>query len=140
MSFRRRHRCARRLVVGLAFGLLVAPAQAKPLPTGPGNGDSTTAATVQVSDPYLTDIASRPVEATASGPDGIAATPLPVATSVRPDDRPERFTVTGGEVAAATDDGFAVDWENGITIGLGALVAALALALAAALRRPRVAL
>jgi hypothetical protein len=127
-------------VVGLAFGLLVAPAQA----AGPGNGDAATAAAVQVSDPYLTDVPSRPLEATsAAGPDGLApVTPVAiVSTVVRPDDRAERFTVAGGQIATVSDDGFAVDWENGITIGLGALAAALALAIAAAyLRRPRVAL
>ena len=71
-----------------------------------------------------------------------AVTPVAiVSTVVRPDDRAERFTVAGGQIATVSDDGFAVDWENGITIGLGALAAALALAIAAAyLRRPRVAL
>ena len=140
MSFRRRHRWTRRFLVGLAFASLAAPAQA----AGPGNGDSATAAAVQqVSDPYLTDIPSRPLATSAAGPDGTApATPAAaVSTVVRPDDRAERFTVTGGEVATASGDGVAVNWEDGVTIGLGALAAALALAIAAAyLRRPRVAL
>ena len=145
MSFRRRHRWTRRLLVGLAFGLLAAPAQAKALPPGPGNDDSATAAALQqASDPYLTDIPSRPAVASgATGPDGtvVSTSGETLTTPVRPDDRADRFTVTGGEVATVSDDGFAVDWENGFTIGLGALAIALALGIAAAyLRRPRIAL
>jgi hypothetical protein len=143
MSFRRRHRWTRRILVGVAFGLLVAPAQAKPLPTGPGHDDSAVAASAQqAADPYLTDIPSRPVVADPSGPDGTALTTSgEVVTAVRPDDRAVRFTVTGGEVALATDDGFVLDWDEGFTIGLGALAIALALGFAVAfLRRPRVAL
>ena len=88
MSFRRRHRWTRRFLVGLAFGLLVAPAQA----AGPGNGDSATAAALQqVSDPYLTDIPSRPLEATsAAGPDGTTpATPVEVVPAAHETLSPE---------------------------------------------------
>ena len=74
MSFRRRHRWTRRILVGLAFGLLVAPAQAKPLPTGPGHDDSAVAAAAQQSaDPYLTDIPARPAVVDPTGPDGTVA-------------------------------------------------------------------
>jgi hypothetical protein len=142
MSFRRRHRWTRRFLVGLAFGLIVAPAQARPLPAGPGHDDSAVAASVQqATDPYLTDIPSRPATAV-SGPDGtVVSTSSEVIVAVRPDDRAERFTVTGGVPAATADDGFAVDWENGVTIGLGALAIALALGFAVAyMRRPRIAL
>jgi hypothetical protein len=64
-------------------------------------------------------------------------------TPARPDDRVDRFVV--GDVPPATpvtaDDGFALDWENGITVGLGALVLGLAVALGITyMRRPRVAM
>ena len=144
MSFRNRHRWYRRLVLGLAFGLLAVPAQAKPLPAGPGHDDTAVAAAAQqAGDPYLTDIPSRPLVVDPTGPDGTALSTSSdaVATPVRPDDRAERFTVTGGEAAVVADNGSAVDWDNGFTIGLGALALALALGIAVALlRRPRIAL
>lgn len=145
MSFRNRHRWYRRLVLSLAFGLLAVPAQAKPLPAGPGHDDTAVAAAAaqQAGDPYLTDIPSRPLVVDATGPDGTSLTTPgdAVATPVRPDDRAERFTVSGGEVAVVADNGSAVDWDNGLTIGLGALALALALGIAVALlRRPRIAL
>ena len=142
MSFRRRHRWTRRILVGLAFGLLVVPAQAKPLPTGPGHDDSAAAPAAQQSaDPYLTDIPARPAVVDPTGPDGTSLTTSAEVVTVRPDDRAARFTVAGGEVAAAADDGFVVDWDEGFTIGLGAIAIALALGFAVAiLRRPRVAL
>ena len=141
MSFWSRRRWTRRALVGLAFGLLVAPAQAKPLPTGPAHDDSAVAAAAQ-QDPYLTDIPARPAVVDPAGPDGTILTSSAVAAAVvRPDDRAERFTVTGGDVVPAGDDGFAVEWDEGFTIGLGAIAIALALGFAVAfLRRPRVAL
>ena len=62
-------------------------------------------------------------------------------TPVRPDDRADRFVVGDGTPATpvADGDGFAVDWENGLPIGVGALALALALGLAVTyLRRPRI--
>ncbi len=144
MSFWSRHRWTRRILVGLAFGLLVAPAQATPLPTGPGHDDSAVAAAAQQpADIYLTDIPSRPAVLDPAGPDGTAltgSTPIVAAVS-RPDDRAERFTVTGGEPVFAADDGLTLDLNNGLTIGLSVLGIALALGIAVAfLRRPRIAL
>lgn len=141
MSFRRRHWWTRRLVLGLAFGLLVAPAQAQ-TPSGPGHDDSARAAALQVVVDPSTDIPARPSTSSGSGPDGtIVDTSSVGAAQIRPDDRGERFTVTGGEVGSTADDGFAVDRQQGVTIGLSALLVALAIGLAAAfLRRPRVAL
>ncbi len=157
MSFRSKHRWTRKILVGLAFGLLVvAPAQAA---AGPGHDDSAVAATAQqATDPYLTDIPSRPLANDASGPDGaatVSSAPLDswgpataatstevVTTALRPDDRADRFTVTRSDLETAPfDDGFTVEWQDGITIGLGALATALVLGIAVAvLRRPRVAL
>jgi hypothetical protein len=61
---------------------------------------------------------------------------------VRPDDRADRFTISqaGPErlAASTTDSGFS--WNDGVTIGIGALVLVLALALGFGLvRRPKVA-
>ena len=119
----------------------VASAQAKSLPTGPGHDDSAVAAAAQ-QDPYLTDIPARPAVVDPAGPDGTTLTSsADAAAVVRPDDRAERFTVTGGDVVPAGDDGFALEWDEGFTIGLGAIAIALALGFAVAfLRRPRVAL
>lgn len=144
MSFRNKHRWTRRILIGLACGLIVAPAQARP-DAGPGlAGDGGAARAQQATDPYLTDVPSRPTVAGVTGvtgPDGAFSGPIGAVATTRPDDRVERFTVTGGGPVTAADDGFAIDVADGFTIGLGALAVALALGIAAAyLRRPRVAL
>jgi hypothetical protein len=150
MSFRRRHRWTRRILLGLACAALVAPAaEAKVRPFGPGHDDSAVAAgqagvadfSGANGDPYLTDIASRPAEAVATGPDGTIVSSSGEIAPVRPDDRADRFVVGDATPAATTvDDGSTLNWENGLTYGIGALALALALGLAVAtLRRPRLA-
>ena len=63
-------------------------------------------------------------------------------TPARPDDRIDRFVVDDvPPVAPATDgDGFTFDWENGLTVGFGALALAFGLGIALMyMRRPRIA-
>ena len=61
-------------------------------------------------------------------------------TALRPDDRAERFPIvdTRPPVPATGGDGF--DWENGLTVGFGALALAFGLGMALMYaRRPRIA-
>jgi hypothetical protein len=169
MSFRRRHRWTRRILLGLAAGILAVPAQARPLESASVYGEAVKTTTAASATP---DAFERAVNAS------LAAEPLvipylshglgvedaleprtgiPLSAGIpvvgdefvviaptRPDDAANRPTV--GDLTPVTtpvtaDDGFALDWENGITVGLGALVLGLALALAITyMRRPRVAM
>jgi hypothetical protein len=86
-------------------------------------------------DPFIADAPAYTVEL---GRSWYLATDT---TPVRPDDRADRFVVGDGTPAApVTDgDGFTVDWESGLPIGVGALALVLALGLAVTyLRRPRI--
>ena len=60
---------------------------------------------------------------------------------VRPDDRADRFAHSNVQApATVTDDGSGITWDGALTIGFGAIVAALALALGFGLvRRPKIA-
>jgi hypothetical protein len=188
MSFRRRHRWTRRILLGLAAGILAVPAQARPLESASVSGEAakTTTSASAIPDAFEravnASLAAEPLVipylsqglgvADAVDPrtgiplsagipvagDEFVVTETPTAytiepgrswylvtdpTPARPDDRVDRFVV--GDVPPATpvtaDDGFALDWENGITVGLGALVLGLAVALGITyMRRPRVAM
>jgi len=171
MSFRRRHRWNRRFLLGLAFAVMAAPAQARPIESAaPELGPlpqktapkvisylshGMTAADVQpVVIPYLSHgLTAADVQDPRTGSPQAQATPdvfeRAVTRSldvqpVRPDDRADRFVVgDGSPPASVTDgDGFSVDWENGLTFGVGglALTFALGLALAYLRRPPRIAL
>ena len=124
-------------------------------PVIPDVFERTVAAELQTSAPVIPDVFERMVAAELRTVDPITGIPLSagipqpgdpfvvVPTTVRPDDRSDRFVVGDGTPAPATtaDDGFALDWENGVTVGLGGLAIVLALALALSYtRRPRIAL
>jgi hypothetical protein len=168
MSFRRRHRWTRRTLIGLAFAVMAAPASALPLETAgselglPPQDTTLTSPSVlgeavksQTSAPVVPDVIERAVAThlrTVDPVTGIPASagiPLPGdafivdPTTARPDDRADRFVVGDGTPAPVTvaDDGFALDWEHGVTVGLGGLAIVLAIALALSyMRRPRIAL
>jgi hypothetical protein len=141
MSFWRKHRWTRRFLIGVAFAVMVAPAQARPAPDATLGGGAAGYQLPDFSgasvDPYLTDPTPRPGEA-GSGPDG---TTVVSGAPTRPDDRAVRFVVPAAAPAASTDgDGSAIGWESGLTYGSAALAFALALGIAVAyLRRPRLA-
>jgi hypothetical protein len=120
MTYRRRNRWHRRLVVGLAFASFVAPAAAQVDQNGAGAGAA--------GDPYLTDIFVRPGEAQA-GPDGgapvgaAAVTAAPVRQSAQP-----------------LDQGWTPSRNDAVALGLGVLALALAVGLAVGYaKRPRIA-
>jgi len=143
MTFRRRHRWFRRFALGLAFATFAAPAAARPDESGGGSGlvkehAAVTAGAIQ--DPYLTDAFVRQGESL-GGPDGGAQLSSGGA-GVRPDDRADRFAhsdVTPPHAEPA-GSGSSVEWDGALTVGIGAVVLALALGLALGyIRRPRLA-
>ena len=169
MSFRRRHRWTRRILLGLAAGILAVPAQARPLESASVSGEAaeTTTSASAIPDaferavnaslaaeplviPYLSqglgveDAVDPRTGIPLSAGIPVAGDEFVVTTPTRPDDQGVRPTV--GDLSPVTtpvtaDDGFALDWENGITVGLGALVLGLAVALGITyMRRPRVAM
>jgi hypothetical protein len=155
MTYRRRNRWTRRLVVGLAFATFAAPAAAQldeggasragyrtvtaggwtglvdaagiPLSAGIPTGDEPYVSTAVV-DPYLTDVFVRPGEAQA-GPDG--GPPLGAA-AVR--QAPVR------KAAQSSDEGWTPTRADAVAFGLGGLALALALGLAVGYaKRPHIA-
>ena len=165
MTFRRKQRWLRRIALGLAVAsaTFATPALAK-FDAGAGGArhvtaggwsgyvDSETGVPVSaglagVEDPFLTDIAVRQGESL-GGPDGYqpilrageAQTFSNVAT--RPDDRADRFAhADATQPMAASESGRAVEWDDGLAIGIGALALALAIGLGVGyVRRPRLAL
>jgi hypothetical protein len=89
-------------------------------------------------DPFIADVAETTYTVELGRSWYLVTDPAPA----RPDDRVDRFVVGDGTPAApaSTGDGVTLDWENGLTIGIGALAFALALGLGVAyMRRPRIA-
>ena len=89
-------------------------------------------------DPFIADVAETTYTVEPGRTWYLVTDPAPA----RPDDRVDRFVVGDGTpaVPASTGDGVTLDWENGLTIGIGALAFALALGLGVAyMRRPRIA-
>ena len=152
MSYWRRHRWTRRLVLGLAFASFVGPAHARPIESAAG----------EVSSPNVISYLSHGMTAAdaldpqtgiplsagipAPGDPYIVADPgygaLSDAGPVRPDARADRFVVGDATPAApvAGSDRITIEWQDGLTVGLGALALALALGLAVTyVRRPRIA-
>ena len=131
--------------------------------------DAEAAAAKAIHDPYLTDVFVRPGESL-GGPDGgeiafgnavVAAAdslhdPLtaqeqssvmpakfvPGVVGVRPDDRADRFAHSDVPTPVqVSNGGSTVEWNDALTVGIGALVLVLGLGLALGyLRRPRLAI
>lgn len=186
MSYRRRHRWFRRMVVGLAFAVAVfagrtSVAAAKFDEGTPGNryvtaggwsgvvdmesgipisagipqgevipylshgiltqADARAAAAATTADPYLTDVFVRPGEAL-SGPDGLSPT-VSQTPVVRPDDLGNRFAhsdVAAPPQVATSSSGPTIEWNEALTVGIGAFVLVLGLGLAFGyFKRPRLA-
>lgn len=157
MSYRRRHRWFRRMALGLAFSVAVVAGRASVAAAKIDEGQSRSYY-VSPADP-LTDVFVRPGEAL-GGPDGGAAASelpgiaavqyesrqilgeavkSPQVAAVRPDDLADRFAhsdaVPRPELASS---GSTVEWNEALTVGIGALVLTLGLGLAVGyLRRPR---
>lgn len=115
MSYRRRHRWFRRLALGLAFATAMFAGRvsvaAATLEEGTGSRAASTAEAPSV-----------------RAPDGRIALST---VSPRPDDRSDRFShvdaVTQSEPAG---DGWTVQWDDAVLLGIGALVLAVGLSLA----------
>lgn len=150
MSYRRRHRWFRRLALGLAFATVVLAGRvsvaAAKLDEGSNvraelqspviQGEEAKSKVAAAVDPYLTDVFVRPGESL-GGPDGA----IRPSASIRPDDQAVRFSPS--DVAPQPElagSGSTFEWDDALTIGIGALVLALGLGLAVGyLRRPRLA-
>ena len=110
--------------------------------------DAQAAAAAAIHDPFLTDVFVRPGEGVGR-PDGdsiaianaIASQQATVVAASRPDDLANRFAHS--DVAPQPElasSGSTVEWNEALTVGIGALVLALGLGLALGyLRRPRLA-
>jgi hypothetical protein len=151
MTYRRRSRWFRRLVVGLAFATFAAPAAAQLDEGGAGSAGYRTvtaggwtglvdASGIPLSagiptsdepylvDPYLTDV-YVPAGEGLGGPDGGAPVGAAAATQA-----PVR------QAAQPADKGWALTRSDAVALGLGALGVALAVGLAVGYaRRPRIA-
>ena len=153
MSSRRRHHWTRRILLGLAFAVVVAPAEARPTASaGPELGLQQPQTKQLRVISYLSHgltaadaLDPRTVGLGQASPDAVerAVARTPDGAPVRPDDRFDRFAVGDVPPPAAVADGagFSIDRENGLTFGIGglALVLALGLAVAYLRRQPRIA-
>ena len=134
MSYRRRHWWFRRMALGLAFSVaaFAGSASVAAAKVDEGAGQSV------ISDPYLTDVFVRPGESL-GGPDGAAI----AAAATRPDDLANRFVHADASPRpepASSGGGSTVEWNEALTVGIGAVVLALGLGLALGyVRRPRIA-
>jgi hypothetical protein len=157
MTYRRRHRWLRRIALGFAFATFAAPAAAKP--DQEGAGSQSRQVIPYLSHGIVTQEQADALQPAPSGDElavqnaivsrgsvdeyvaGVTDFPkgLPVDAATRPDDRSDRFAHS--DVAArpelASNDS-SIEWSQGMTIGTGAVLFALALGLGLGyLSRPR---